>query len=316
MPGAGTETVNTSSYLLFSASDLQLARENQASEIVRSALPALDSQPEDALALAQLQALRYLFYQDAAAGGLAVELAQARDPGAGDRDDLSVLQRSFGWLTAMAMLRDHPDWSGGAQAYRATAGAAPQQLDDAAADDGALLRALWQAVVAMAAGILLEEDRLVQRAASVYRRVVDQHIHPEGFFKGLVDVDGARQTYQAQFAATGALALLSEMARQAGEDLWSYHNRAVSANTAATYTFYYYFFPERWRWEEGLSRELTMSIMRRQGAYFEMVNRRSPLRGGEELFAEQRPLFSAIAGGLTTLTHGLKPPAKKRWRLW
>ncbi len=308
--------MNTSSYLLFSAGDLQLARENQTSDVVRGALPVLDSQPEDALALAQLQALRYLFYQDAAAGGLAVELAQARDPGAGDRDDLSALQRRFGWLSAMAMLRDHPDWSEAAQAYRALAGDALEQLDDAADADGALLRTLWLAVVAMAAGILLEQDRPFQSAAAVYRRVVDQHIHPEGFFKSLVDVEGARQTYQAQFAATGALALLSEMARQAGEDLWSYHNRAVSANTAATYTFYYYFFPERWRWEAGLSRELTMSIMRRQGAYFEIVNRRSPLRGAEELFAEQRPLFSATVGGLTTLTHGLKPPAKKRWRLW
>ncbi len=304
--------MNTSSYLLFSAGDLQLARENQASDVVRGALPVLDSQPEDALALAQLQALRYLFYQDAAAGGLAVELAQARDPGAGDRDDLSALQRRFGWLTVMSLLRNHPNFAGN---FRAVAGDAPQQLDAADAD-GALLRTLWLAVVAMAAGILLEQDRPFQSAAAVYRRVVDQHIHPEGFFKGIVDVEGARQTYQAQFAATGALALLSEMARQAGEDLWSYHNRAVSANTAATYTFYYYFFPERWRWEAGLNRELTMSIMRRQGAYFEIVNRRSPLRGAEELFAEQRPFFSAIAGGLTTLTHGLKPPAKKRWRLW
>lgn len=308
--------MNTSSYLLFSASDLQLARENQDSEIVRSALPLLGSQPEDALALAQLQALRYLFYADAAAGAAAVELAQGRDLGAGDREDLSALQRRFGWLTAMAMLGEHPDWTGRAETYRAAAGDAPQQLDDAADADGALLRTLWLAVIAMAAGILLEEDRPVQSAASVYRRVVDQHIHPEGFFKGIVDVDGAEQTYQAQFAATGALALLSEMAQQAGEDLWSYNNRAVSANTAATYTFYYYFFPERWRWEEGLSRELTMSIMRREGAYFEMVNRRSPIRGGDELFAEQRPLFSAGAGGLTTLTHGLKPPAKKRWRLF
>ncbi len=305
--------MNTSSYLLFSAGDLQLARENQASDVVRGALPVLDSQPEDALALAQLQALRYLFYQDAAAGGLAVELAQARDPGAGDRDDLSALQRRFGWLTVMSLLRNHPNFAGN---FRAVAGDAPQQLDDAADADGALLRTLWLAVVAMAAGILLEQDRPFQSAAEVYRRVVDQHIHPEGFFKSLVDVEGARQTYQAQFAATGALALLSEMARQADEDLWSYHNRAVSVNTAATYTFYYYFFPERWRWEAGLSRELTMSIMRRQGAYFEIVNRRSPLRGAEELFAEQRPFFSAIAGGLTTLTHGLKPPAKKRWPLW
>ena len=300
-----------SAYLLFSARDLQLARDNRDREPVRSALPLLDTQPEDALALAQLRALRYLFYDDAGAGRTALEVMQGQDFQDFDPADLPAIQRRFGWLTVISLLRDHPDFAGN---YRATIVDTPQQLEGAAASD--LLRMLWLAVVAMAAGILLEDDRQFQSAVSTYRRAVDQNIHPEGFFKGIVDVDGARQTYQAQFAATGALVLLSEMARQAGEDLWSYNNRAVSANTAATYTFYYYFFPESWRWEEGLTRELTIAIMRREGAYFEMVHRRSPPRGAEELFAEQRPLFSAVAGGLTTLTHGLKPPAKKRWRLF
>ena len=161
---------------------------------------------------------------------------------------------------------------------RALTGAAPHQLEDS----GDLLLRLWLAALAMAAGLLLKEQAAIESAGAVYRSTVDRHIHPEGYFKGLVDVDGARQTYDAQFSATGALALLSEMAQQAGLDLWSYNNRGVSVNTAATYTFYYYFFPERWRWEAGLTREYTQAIMRREGAYFEMVNRRSPLRGGED----------------------------------
>ena len=303
-----------SSYLLFAASDLQLARDNREREPVRGALPLLDSQPEDALALAQLQALRFLYEHDDAAGGVALELLRAQELGAGEEEDLAAIQRRFGWLQVMSQLREHARWHEVAEGCRAGIAAAPPQLEDSAAGD--LPRLLWLAVVALAAGILLEDDAQFQSALSVYRRAVDQRIHPEGFFKGLVDVDGARGTYQAQFAATGALALMSEMAQQAGEDLWSYNNRAVSANTAATYTFYYYCFPESWRWEAGLTREQTMAIMRREGAYFEMVNRRSPLRGADELFAEQRPLFSAAAGGLTTLTHGLKPPARKRWRLF
>ena len=306
--------MKASAYLLFSAGDLQLARDNQDREPVRSALPLLDSQPEDALALAQLQALRFLFYSDAEAGRTAVEALLSDDFQDFDPSDLPAIKRRFGWLTVMSQLRDHPDWHDSSETYRALTGDPAPRLDAAA--DGDLLRALWLAAVDMAAGILLGDDGRLQSAVSTYRRAVDQHIHPEGFIKGLVDVDGARQTYEAQFAATGALVLLSEMAQQAGEDLWTYNNRAVSVNTAATYTFYYYFFPERWRWEDGLTREQTIAIMRREGAFFEMVNRRSPLRGGEDLFAEQRPLFSAVAGGLTTLTHGLKPPAKKRWRLF
>lgn len=298
------------SYLLFSESDLQLARDNSEREPIGSALPRLDTEPEDALALAQLRALRYVFHRDADAGGIACELVRAQDFGAGENDGLSAIKRRFGWLQVMSLLRDHPDFTG---KYGGLAEAAPQQLEDA---DGDLPRMLWLAALVMAAGLMLRDEGRFQSAASVYRRAVDRHIHPEGYFKGLVDVEGARGTYQAQFAATGALALMSEMAAQAGEDLWAYNNRAVSANTAATYTFYYYCFPESWRWEEGLSREQTMAIMRREGAYFEMVNRRSPLRGADELFAEQRPLFSAVAGGLTTLTHGLKPPRKKRWRFF
>ena len=306
--------MTASAYPLFSAGDLQLARDNLDREPVRGALPLLDSQPEDALALAQLQALRYLFYSDVEAGRAAMEAMPTQGFQDSDLADLPAIKRRLGWLTVLSLLRDHPNWNDNAETFRAlTADPAPRP--DAAAD-GDLTRALWQAAVDMAAGIMLGEDRRLQSAVSTYRLAVDQHIHPEGFIKGLVDVDGARQTYEAQFAATGALVLLSEMAQQAGEDLWSYNNRAVSVNTAATYTFYYYFFPERWRWEDGLTREQTMTIMRREGAFFEMVNRRSPLRGGEDLFAEQRPLFSAVAGGLATLTHGLKPPAKKRWRLF
>ncbi|MYD08554.1 MAG: hypothetical protein F4X02_00800 [Chloroflexi bacterium] len=299
----------TPKYLLFSASDLQLARDNRDREPIRGALPRLDGQPADALALAQLQALRYVFHDDAAAGRRAIEIVRRQDLSGDDLAGLSAIKRRFGWLSVMSLLRDHPDWRDGACDFRVVAGDARQQLDAAGE---VLLRALWLATLVMAAGILLKDEERVASAASTYRRAVDQHIHPEGYFKGIVDVDGASGTYQAQFAATGALVLMSEMA----QDLWSYNNRAVSANTAATYTFYYYFFPERWRWEGGLTREITMDIMRREGAYFEMVNRRSPLRGGEELFAEQRPLFSAVAGGLTSLTHGLKPPAKKRWRFF
>lgn len=301
-------------YLLFSQSDLQLARDNRESEPVRSALPQLDTQPEDALALVQLQALRYVFYGDAEAGHRAIAAMQTQDLPVFERSELPAIKRLFGWLTSMSLLRDHPDWPARQAEFLSAMGSGARGLD--CAGDGDLLRALWLAVVAMATGILLENGSEYQHAVSIYRRIVDRHIHPEGYLKGIVDVDGAQQTYQGQFAATGALVLMCEMAQQVGEDLWSYHNRAVSANTAATYTFYYYFFPERWRWEAGLSRERTMAIMRREGAYFELVNRRSALRGIDELFAEQRPLFSSFAGGLTTLTHGPKPPAKKRWRIF
>ena len=60
-------------FLLFSASDLKLARDNRDREPICSAMPRLEAQPADALALAQLLAMRYLFRDDVAAGHRAMD---------------------------------------------------------------------------------------------------------------------------------------------------------------------------------------------------------------------------------------------------
>ena len=293
--------------LFFSEQDLALARDNSDREPVSSALAMLDTAPDDPLAAAQLQALAYLWRQDAQAGEGALELAQARDwGGASSLDDMKL---QVGWLAVLSMLRAHPAWQAAAPLLNQIDGMARAALE---ATDGDPLRLAWLAARTMAASILCRDEAGFQGAAAIYRRLIDEHIHPEGYIKGLVDLDGAEDTYAAQVSATGALALMAEMA---GQELWSYDNRGVSVNTAATYAFYYYFFPERWRWEDGLRRGDTRAVMRAEGAYFEMVNRRSPLRGGEQLFAEQRPMFSAHIG-VTTLTHSLPLPRKSRWRIF
>ncbi len=301
--------------LYFSESDLQLARDNLNREPLRAALPLLDSQRADPLEAAQLDALNYLLRDDASAGDAALEALEAEDFDDPTSLDLPSMKRQLAWLSAMALLRGHSRWQSATEADLRTIGRrTPGSLQSGG--DICPLRLSWLAAVSMATGILREEDGSFQRGVHIYRRLVDAHIHPEGYFKGIVDIDGAKETYAAQFSATCALVLMAEMAGQAGEDLWSYNNRAVSVNTAAAYTYYYYFFPESWKWEDDLTREMTMALMRREGAFFEMVNRRASLRGIEQLFAEQRPMFSAHGGGLTTLTHGLAPPKKKRWRLW
>ena len=304
-----------SAALFFSQEDLQLARDNREREPISSALTLLDSQPEDALEMAQLKALTYLLNQDDASSRAAIEALQPQDFNIDESANLLAIKRLLGWLSVMSMLGEHPLWQAMETERFAEIGSASLRLNQSI-DDSDMLRRFWLAAVTMATGILLDDDAQFDGAAAVYRRAVDQHIHPEGYIKGIVDVEGAELTYEAQLSATCALVLLAEMAEQVGVDLWTYNNRAVSTNTAATYSFYYYFFPERWRWEPDLTRERTVAAVRREGAFFEMVNRRNPLRGVEQLFAERRPLFSAYGGGLTTLTHGLAPPKRKRWRLW
>ena len=301
--------------LYFSESDLELARGNLDREPIRAALPLLDSQPSDPLEAAHLLALRFLFRREAGAGDAALESLGRQSAEDVVGLDLAALKRQLAWLSVMAMLRCHPRWpSAMALGLNAVANQARHSLESSG--EICLLRLSWLAALAMAAAILCEDDMMNRLAANAFRRIVDAHIHPEGYFKGIVDIDGAEETYAAQFSATGALVLMAEMAGQAGDDLWNYNQRAVSVHTAAAYTYYYYFFPERWKWQAGLTRQTTMALMSREGAYFEMVNRRNPLRGGEQLFAEQRPMFSAHGGGLTTLTHGLAAPKKRRWGIF
>ena len=301
--------------LYFSESDLQLARDRLDREPIRSALRLLDSQLADRLKAAQLLALRQLFRADSGAGDAAMELLDAQDFGGDPDPALSWLKGRLAWLSVMAMLRNHSRWDAVATpSLLSIVNQARQGLDSGG--DADPLRLSWLAALSMATAVLLEDDANFRRASKIYRRLVDDHVHPEGYFKGIVDVEGAKETYAAQFSATGALVLMAEMAAQAGDDLWRYSNRAVSVKTAAAYTYYYYFFPESWRWESGLTREATMELMRREGAYYEIVNRREALRGVEQLFAEQRPMFSPFGGGLTTLTHGLPPPKKRRWGIF
>ena len=83
-----------------------------------------------------------------------------------------------------------------------------------------------------------------------------------------------------------------------------------------TVLHYYYFYPEKWIWSSGLTRDETEAVMRREGVFIEMVNRRFSVRGIEHLLDELRPFYNPLAGGLTTLTHSAAPEAKPRWRLW
>ncbi len=298
--------------LFHRAADMQLARSKRESEPIRGALARLETADADPLARAQLAAMRGQFYADVQAGHAAAEALADADFGPATLGDLTGLKRALGWLSLIAMLRDHPAWQPAWGDRVAEVLATANEgcgLDDVEGE-------LWRGALQLAAGALLASDKAIEQGAAVYRRAVAEIIHPEGYLKGIADIADAPARFEAQLSGACALVLLAEMAGLVGLDLWSYDSRAVSVITAVTYTHYYYFFPEKWRWEAGLTRARTMDAVRREGAFLEMVNRRGPPRGIEALFAEQRPLFCAHGGGLTTLTHGLMPEKKRRWRLW
>ena len=293
--------------LFHTEADLQLARSNRQREPIRGALARLEKPDADPLIAAHLSALRGQLHDDLEAGAQAADAINQTS--LFTSDDLDGMKRALGWLTVAAMLRHHPAWQ---PAWRTETAAGLKRLSEG--DDR--LRQLWLGALTLAAGILRENADDIERGAATYRQTVDQWIHPEGYLKGIADLADAPGRYEAQVSGVCALVLLAEMAGRAALDLWNYDSRAVSVITAVTYTHYYYFFPEKWRWEAGLSRERTAEVMRREGAFMELVNRRAPPQGIEHFLAEQRPLFCVWGGGLTTLTHSLKPEKKRRWRLW
>ena len=295
--------------LFHSEADLRRARSSLEREPIRSALEQLNKEDADPLARAQKVALHGQLFAAPEAGYRAAAALNEAEFMIGGSLDLDGIKRALSWLAVAAMLRDHPAWEA---SWR-------DQIADGlsgVSETGEALGKLWLAALTMAAGVLLESDENIKRGAAVYRRAVARQIHPEGYFRGITDIAEGQQLYEAQVSATAALVSLAAMAGQVGLDLWSYDSRAVSISTAATYTHFYYFFPEKWRWEKRLTRERTQAIMRREGAFMELVNRRAPPQGIEQFLAEQRPLFCAWGGGMTTLTHGLAPEKKRRWRLW
>ncbi len=297
--------------LFHRAEHLTLARDNRERDPVASALLLLERGGEDPLETAHLAALRYQILADKPAAEIALEQLSKADVTTGESVDQARCKSLLGWLSVAAMLRQHAHWQALQTAIMPTFVAAVSDMTDA----GDPLEELWQGAAQLAVGIVFEHESFRQMGAGAYRKGVDHVIHPEGFLKGIVDVESSEPTYAKQVSGACALVIMAEMATHAGLDLWSYDNRGVSPVTATTYLLYYYYYPEHWRWSDGLSPDDTAAVVAGEGAFIEMVNRRRPLRGVEQLLAEMRPMFCASGGGLTTLTHGLAPPKIRRWRL-
>ncbi len=297
--------------LFHRAEHLALARDNREGEPVASALLLLERRDEDPLRAAHLAALRYQVLADRPAAEIALERLGKADATAGEIVDQARCKSLLGWLSVAAMLRQHASW----QALRAEIMPAFVAAVSDMADPRDPLDELWQGATQLATGIVFKHEHFRQTGAGAYRKGVDHIIHPEGFLKGIVDVESIEPTYAKQVSGACALVIMAEMATHAGLDLWSYDNRGVSPVTATTYLLYYYYYPEHWRWSDDLSPDDAAAAVAREGAFIEIVNRRHPLRGVEQLLAETRPMFCASGGGLTTLTHGLAPPKKRRWRL-
>lgn len=175
----------------------------------------------------------------------------------------------------------------------------------------------WRTLLHITGGLLLDEESWLQEGAARIRTIIDEDIHPEGFLRPAVERDKPDgNSLLRMLLAVAALSLAAEAASAAEIDLWGYANRDVGLNTAVTYLVYYYFYPDKWRWDDALEVEATQALFKEYGAFIEMAATHDYPRGVELLLEAERPFFSVYTGGLTTLSHSrTRPKHRLHWLL-
>lgn len=171
----------------------------------------------------------------------------------------------------------------------------------------------WQMLVMLISSVMGEDEAGFAAAAGQFRHLVDTQIHPGGYLRDAVQ-EQPGNTFLRQVLGVCALALAAEAATQAGTDLWAYENRGVGVATAAAYPLFYFFYPEKWQWEDDLTSAKTRQVFYQHGAFMEMVKARAALHSVGMLLEQIRPCYSPHAGGLTTLSHF--HTARRKRRRW
>lgn len=282
-------------------------------KINKSKLSGSLVKPElDNLGQAIEAAFRYRFFEDENAAKKALAILQDELKFV-QRDNLrETIQTTLGTTHCFEMLRER--FTEAKQWLEEFTAFTDDLLNEA--EDGSTLEQIWAIPLQIIRAVVLEDEALFEAGAARYRQAIDMLIHPEGYFKPLVEgEEDAVKIYQEMTLACAALVLAGEAATQAGLNLHNYQNRDVSTVTSATYLTYYYFYPEKWPWGDGLTENDTESIFREYGAWLDIMAHYQIPRGAELLLEQQRPFFNASIAGLTTLSH-FKAPEKKRWRLF
>lgn len=234
-----------------------------------------------------------------------------------------VRYRAFFALSQMLeLLRDVPTMARSGGMWMMTYRDFLHDLPAPPADDR--IETAWHGVAQMAAGVVLEDQALFNAAVAVFKATIDEEIHPEGYFRTAVKVDPEARSLANQILGVQALVLLAEMASCAGVDLWRYENRGVSVITAATYSLYYYFYPEQWRWHggdnnnagKGVPMDVAKPLFQESAGFVEIIAGRypKPLRAATMILRDLRPIFDPYGGGLVTLTHAQPEPETRRRR--
>lgn len=303
--------------LYMGQAELDAAHQRRDDSDFQSAWSQLNSTTLHTSPLAYIlqRATQHRLNDDADAGADAVAALQSDFDWLDDGKYVPAVRQHIATIHAFELVREHAAWHGQQGSW--LDGLRARITPFWALEDPRPLDVMWQVTLKIAAAVALEDEALFQQGCDDFMRVIDDYLHPEGYFKPLVMVKDGK-SLQRQQSATTALVLAAEAARHAGNDLWAYDNRGVSLATGCAYLVYFYFFPDKWHWEAENTYDTGMmhDIFHARGAYLEIATQRSQPRMVEMLLEERRPLFDAMGGGFTTLTHGIadvgEKPKKKR----
>lgn len=298
--------------LTFSLEQIKFARQRRDEDAVRPIWDfLLAATGADALSQAHLDALRYRINDDAASAGHALEVL-GRDMQQGKEVSVGGIREIFAAAHIYEMLCDHPLTSDLQSDWIAWFTQQVNQFNSTS-DTLSALEKHWLMALNAAAGVVLEDASYFEKAVEAFKQAIIEDVHPEGYVRSTVGTaDG--ESVARQVLSVCALAITAEIAQQADVDLWHFEDRGVSIATAAQYLIYYYFYPEKWNWETGFDLDYMKALFKQNGAFMELVNYRLQPRGISDLIDDQRPMFDAYGGGLTSLTHFKLGKQKKKRR--
>lgn len=283
-----------------------IARRERDREPFRAAFHMLNDREQSGAEAALWYAYRFRFMDDERGGESGVE-AVLRAMDAQPSDDLTYLDsvgQSIMLVQAFEMLRDHPALSYMNQNhFLNTLQMRVSSLSQSPYKD-TQVENLWMALLVMATGVAVEHEETFRLGVEVYERTIRDEISPRGYLNRAVQGKDGGSLYR-QILSSSALVLMAELAANAGVDLWSYAVRGVSVVTTALYPIYYFYTPEKWEWDAGISAEEAQMLFRRYGGYLELLNRKTRHRDLRPVLEDLRPVYNAHGGGLTTLSHGV-----------
>jgi len=247
-------------------------------------------------------------YQNAEAGAAALyplETMMAEIP-APDRPLIDTIGETVALAQAFELLRDHPASESTLQTRWLDAFAARREWLMTQGSRASYVETLWMALLNMAAGVVLDQPKLLRDQITFFEAAVRDDVRPQGFIPKAVDgKDGGSVIRQVR--AASALILMAELAAVSGEniDLWSYSVRGVSAVTAAIYGIYYFYISTKWKWDDAITPEHVQDVFKQYGGYLEMVYRRTQLKDVKTVLGDLRPMWDVFGGGYTTITHAV-----------